>query len=114
MSHTCTARSADLRRCAVRLVLATAILVAAAAWLGAPGPVGAAPRGVVVSPDGRSLYVASTTDDSVTHFARDAEGRLFDRGCVGDGTPGCIQVTSLDTVGTAGLPLRASVTVRAR
>lgn len=54
---------------------------------------------VVVSPDGRSAYVASERDDTVTHLALDAEGRLFDRGCVGDENPVCTQVDSLEKPG---------------
>src|SRR5688500_16944337 len=36
------------------------------------------------SPDGRSLYVASVTDDAITEFARSASGAIEPRGCTGD------------------------------
>jgi DNA-binding beta-propeller fold protein YncE len=42
--------------------------------------------GVAVSPDGTSVYVASTSADSVTHLARDpATGSLTYQGCIANG-----------------------------
>src|SRR5882757_3548942 len=41
--------------------------------------------GVAVSPDGRSVYVASFTDKAVVRFDRDAAtGALTKQGCVAD------------------------------
>jgi DNA-binding beta-propeller fold protein YncE len=46
--------------------------------------------GVVVSPDGASVYVASNGSDSVAHLLRGAGGRLAWERCVSnDGTEGC-------------------------
>ena len=43
------------------------------------------PRGVAVSPDGDSVYVASDFDDAVVSFDRNsATGRLSGRGCIAD------------------------------
>jgi DNA-binding beta-propeller fold protein YncE len=51
---------------------------------------------VVVSPDGSSVYVAAEDDSSVTHLARDAAGRLTDRGCLAEGgRSGCTAASSL-------------------
>ncbi len=50
----------------------------------------AAPRGVAVSPDGSSVYVASISDDSISHFTRAANGSIGFAGCVADdGASGC-------------------------
>lgn len=50
-----------------------------------PGaPLGGA-TGVAVSPDGRSVYVASSTSNSLTHLAREeVTGRLAYDGCLAD------------------------------
>jgi DNA-binding beta-propeller fold protein YncE len=40
--------------------------------------------GVAVSPDGRSVYVVSTGDDSITSFVRAADGSLSFQGCFAD------------------------------
>jgi DNA-binding beta-propeller fold protein YncE len=37
---------------------------------------------IAVSPDGHSVYVTSQSDDAVTSFNRDADGRLTDAGCI--------------------------------
>ena len=42
---------------------------------------------VTVSPDGRSVYVASFADDAVTRFVRKRNGALRYRGCVDDNEP---------------------------
>jgi DNA-binding beta-propeller fold protein YncE len=49
-----------------------------------PESVLVSPRSVTVSPDGRSVYVASPTSDSVAHFFRSASGGLMLDGCVSD------------------------------
>lgn len=47
-------------------------------------------RAVAVSPDGRSVYVASSSDDSVSRFDRAADGALTPAGCFEDaGLDGC-------------------------
>lgn len=47
-------------------------------------------RGVAVSPDDKSVYVASAGDSALTHFSRAPDGGLNSPGCVGDaGTTGC-------------------------
>ena len=40
------------------------------------------PQDIALSADGTAAYVASSDDESITQFARDAAGRLIDRGCV--------------------------------
>ena len=60
-------------------------------------------RGVAVSPDGRSVYVASSTDDSVTRFDRAANGALTFAGCFEDaGLDGCGTGTTNETPGLDG------------
>ena len=45
---------------------------------------------VTVSPDGRSVYVASQFEDSLTVYSRDAAGDVFFRGCIAnEGQSGC-------------------------
>jgi DNA-binding beta-propeller fold protein YncE len=61
-------------------------------------------QAVVVSPDGKSVYVASRNDDSISHFKRDTSGgptngNLTYQGCFADGgTGGCINRQALDGV----------------
>ena len=48
-------------------------------------------RSVAVSPDGRSLYVASTTSSSISFFSVAAQGQLTFQGCLSDNAiPGCV------------------------
>ena len=55
------------------------------------------PQDIALSADGTAAYVASSDDESITQFARDAAGRLIDRGCVArGGRSGCGTVNSLD------------------
>ena len=53
---------------------------------------------VAVSPDGSSVYAASSVDDAITHFARGPAGALTFRGCYDNGTTGsgCTPIGSLD------------------
>ena len=49
-----------------------------------------APLGITVSPDGRSVYVASAVSDSISHLAPDATGKPLWVGCVNnDGSSSC-------------------------
>ena len=49
-----------------------------------------APCSVAVSPDGRSVYVASIFDNSLSVYSRNAAGDLFFRGCIAnEGQSGC-------------------------
>jgi DNA-binding beta-propeller fold protein YncE len=67
----------------------------------APGLDGA--RAVAVSPDGRSVYVASSTDDSVSCFDRAADGTLTPAGCFEDtGLDGCGTGAANETPGLDG------------
>ncbi len=60
-------------------------------------------RGVAVSPDGRSVYVASSTDDSVSRFDRAADGTLTPAGCFEDaGLDGCGTGATNETPGLNG------------
>jgi DNA-binding beta-propeller fold protein YncE len=60
-------------------------------------------RAVAVSPDGRSVYVASSTDDSVSRFDRAANGALTPAGCFEDtGQDGCGTGTANETPGLDG------------
>jgi DNA-binding beta-propeller fold protein YncE len=60
-------------------------------------------RAVAVSPDGRSVYVASSTDDSVSRFDRTAGGGLAFGGCFEDaGQDGCGTGTTNETPGLDG------------
>jgi DNA-binding beta-propeller fold protein YncE len=60
-------------------------------------------RGVAVSPDGRSVYVASSTDDSVSRFERGPDGALTFAGCYEDaGQEGCGTGTTNETPGLDG------------
>ena len=56
---------------------------------------------VAVSPDGRSVYVASWLDDSLSVYSRTAAGALLFRGCIADeGRSGCND-TGIDPLGGA-------------
>jgi len=60
-------------------------------------------RAVAVSPDGRSVYVASSTDDSVSRFDRAVDGTLTPAGCFEDaGQDGCGTGTTNETPGLDG------------
>ena len=57
---------------------------------GAGAPLAGA-RGVAVSPDGRTLYVASVTSSSVSFFSIAPQGQLTFQGCLSDDAiPGCV------------------------
>ena len=60
---------------------------------GAAGPLDGA-RDVAVSPDSRSVYVASALSDAVAHFFRAApEGQIALDGCLSNaGTPNCVDL----------------------
>ena len=45
------------------------------------------PQDVVVSPDGKNVYVASHEDDAIAEFARNADGSLTEIGCIADSAP---------------------------
>lgn len=70
---------------------------------------------VTVSPDGRSVYVASTMSDAVAVFDRDGTGGLTQKagapGCVSEtGADGCADGTGLDTaIGVTVSPDNRSV-----
>ena len=60
--------------------------------------------GVEVSPDGKSVYVASAGSDSVSQFTRDAAGKLAYDGCLAsDDAPGCTDVPGTPLKGPHGL-----------
>jgi DNA-binding beta-propeller fold protein YncE len=61
--------------------------------------------GVAVSPDGRSVYVASVNSDSVAHFfASGQQGQLVYDGCLAnDAAPGCIDLPGAPLDGAAGV-----------
>jgi Ca2+-binding RTX toxin-like protein len=62
------------------------------------------PTEVVVSPDGKSVYVTATLSDSVTAFRRDGEGRLFFDGCVASaGAGGCTDLPGSPLDGANGV-----------
>jgi len=65
-----------------------------------------APSALAVSPDGRSVYVVSGFDASISVFRRDADtGALAPGGCVSDtGSDGrCVNGTALRSVGDVGV-----------
>jgi len=47
-------------------------------------------RSVAVSPDGRSVYVASAEDESISHFTRGANGSISFAGCIANPNPGAV------------------------
>lgn len=61
---------------------------------------GAGLRGVeslAVSPDGKNVYAAAWSNDSIVAFARDKmTGALTELGCLSSSDPGCNQATALD------------------
>jgi 6-phosphogluconolactonase (cycloisomerase 2 family) len=61
---------------------------------------GAGLRGVeslAVSPDGKNVYAAAWSNDSIVAFARNkATGALTELGCLSSSDPGCNQATALD------------------
>ena len=60
--------------------------------------------GVEVSPDGKSVYVASLGSDSVSQFVRDPQGKLAYAGCVAsDDAPGCTDVPGTPLTAPRGL-----------
>ncbi len=71
--------------------------------------------GVAVSPDGSSVYVASRSDDSISHFTRAAGGSLTFAGCIADtNAAGCtvgFQDSLNGAVGVAVSPDGSSVYV---
>jgi DNA-binding beta-propeller fold protein YncE len=62
-------------------------------------------NGVAVSPDGKSVYVASYGSDSVAHFARNGpDGQIAYAGCLDDdGTQGCVDVPGAPLNGASGV-----------
>ena len=65
------------------------------ACIGADGLKG--PTGVAVSPDGKSVYVASGFNDAVVMFVRDtANGNLTPTGCIGQSDTGPRTCTGID------------------
>ena len=60
------------------------------------------PTGVAVSPDGRSVYVASSTAASVSTFNRAADGTLTFQGCIADDSlQGCTELPASPLEGTS-------------
>lgn len=58
-------------------------------------------QSVVISPDGRNVYVASGDSGAIVTFNRDGGGRLTPRGCIGD--PGSNESCSATSAGLAGV-----------
>jgi DNA-binding beta-propeller fold protein YncE len=90
----------------VLLLLALAAPAAAGAAPGSLTPIqsvslGATsqPRGVAVSPDGKSVYVAGQNDDTIRAFSRAADGKLTAIGCFEDFGAGtaCTDTDGLDS-----------------
>jgi DNA-binding beta-propeller fold protein YncE len=69
-----------------------------------PGaPLGGA-AGVEVSPDGASVYVASSSSDSIAHFFRAPDGRLTYDGCLANSnTQGCADLPFAPLAGANGV-----------
>ena len=65
--------------------------------------------GVSVSPDGRSVYVASHVDDSIAHFFRTPpEGQIVYDGCLNDsGADGCVDLPGEPLDGASGVATSA-------
>jgi DNA-binding beta-propeller fold protein YncE len=61
--------------------------------------------GVAVSPDGRSVYVASLGSDSVAHFARNGpDGQIVYAGCwANDAAEGCVDLPGAPLDGASGV-----------
>jgi DNA-binding beta-propeller fold protein YncE len=67
----------------------------------APGTPLSGAESVAVSPDGRSVYVASATSGTITHFFAAPGGQLSYDGCIsGDGSGGACAVASHDALGS--------------
>jgi 6-phosphogluconolactonase (cycloisomerase 2 family) len=67
---------------------------------------------IALSPDGKSLYAASETDDAIVRFKRDPDnGKLTPRGCIDDNDPGSGPDNCADS--TNGLGRASHVTVSA-
>jgi DNA-binding beta-propeller fold protein YncE len=67
----------------------------------APGTPLSGAESVAVSPDGRSVYVASATSGTITHFFAAPDGQLTYDGCIsGDGSGGACAVASPDALGS--------------
>jgi len=67
----------------------------------APGTPLSGAEAVAVSPDGRSVYVASASSGTITHFFAAPGGQLSYDGCVsGDGSGGACAVASPDALGS--------------
>lgn len=64
-----------------------------------------APAAVVVSPDGRDVYVAGSGDDAISAFRRAADGSLRPSGCVSDdpADTGCAAAQELYSVGSLAM-----------
>ncbi|HXR29440.1 MAG TPA: hypothetical protein VN772_07650, partial [Solirubrobacteraceae bacterium] len=67
----------------------------------APGTPLSGAESVAVSPDGRSVYVASAASGTITHFFAAAGGQLTYDGCIsGDGSGGACAVASPEALGS--------------
>lgn len=61
-------------------------------------------EGITVSPDGRTVYVASSESRSVTWFKRDMRGRLHYAGCIANrGFYGCHEAEHASLLGAANV-----------
>jgi DNA-binding beta-propeller fold protein YncE len=61
-------------------------------------------RSVAVSPDGRSVYVASSASGSIAHFFRDPEGQIAYDGCLAnDDVDGCANLPGAPIAGAYGV-----------
>jgi len=67
------------------------------------------PVGVVVSPDGKSVYVASQFSDSIAHFVRGGpDGQITYEGCLANTTSdGCVALPGAPLDGAAAVALSA-------
>ncbi len=88
-------RGNAVRACACATIMALAITVTGGAASAAPGalthqqtklgdPGMAGARGVVVSPDGRNVYVAAANAAAIAEYTRAADGTLTYLGCIKD------------------------------
>ena len=62
-------------------------------------------RGVAVSPDGKSVYIASSASGSIAHFFRSGpDGQIAWDGCLNnDGSQGCIDLPGAPLAGARGV-----------